>query len=101
MKKGPAVGFEPTTFRLQVGCTTTVLCWQKFTATKHHSNFIAYHKPASHTSSRGKQYKYLKIFKFNCEILDFLPKNLFFYLESDFAIAKSMMRLSIICDFYH
>ncbi len=24
----PAAGFELATFRLQVGCTTTVLCWQ-------------------------------------------------------------------------
>lgn len=24
----PAAGFEPATFRLQVGCTTTVLCWR-------------------------------------------------------------------------
>lgn len=40
----PAAGFELATFRLQVGCTTTVLCWQVWRSLSNSNhNFLLYH----------------------------------------------------------
>lgn len=40
----PAAGFELATFRLQVGCTTTVLCWQvRQSLLNSNHNLLLYH----------------------------------------------------------